>query len=290
LTAFDLVPTETPADPRRVWAKLDQAARDAAYNNNNAVANSAALIEERNAAAAIARAARANALDIPYAEGERTRFDLYPAADKGAPCLVFIHGGYWQRNSREVFAALADGASAGGWSVAMPGYSLAPAVTLTQIVAEIRLALDWLSDSGRSYGIAGPVIVSGWSAGAQLTAMALSHPGVTAGLAISGVYDLAPIRHTYLNEALHISDAEIVSLSPLRLPPVIKPLAIAYGTAELPALVWDSRNLHAQRAAAHAPGPLIPVAGANHFTILDELRRKDGILLKAAKDLAEGHA
>jgi arylformamidase len=290
LTAFDLVPTETPADPRRVWAKLDQAARDAAYNNNNAVANSAALIEERNAAAAIARAARANALDIPYAEGERTRFDLYPAADKAAPCLVFIHGGYWQRNSREVFAALADGALAGGWSVAMPGYSLAPAVTLTQIVAEIHRALDWLSDSGPSYGIAGPIIVSGWSAGAQLTAMALSHPGVTAGLAISGVYDLAPIRDTYLNEALRISDAEIVTLSPLRLPPVVKPLAITYGTAELPALIWDSRNLHAQRAAAHAPGPLVPVAGANHFTILDELRRKDGILLKAARELAERHA
>jgi acetyl esterase/lipase len=290
LTLFDLVPTETPADPRRVWAELDQATRDAAYNNNDAVANSAALIEERNAAAAIARAARTGALDIPYAEGERTRFDLYPAADKAAPCLVFIHGGYWQRNSREVFAALADGALANGWSVAMPGYSLAPAVTLTQIVAEIRRALDWLSETGPSYGIAGPVIVSGWSAGAQLAAMALSHPGVTAGLAISGVYDLAPIRDTYLNEALRISDDEIATLSPLRLPPVIKPLAIAYGTAEVQALVWDSRNLHALRAAAHAPGPLIPVAGANHFTILDALRRKDGILLKAAKDLVEGHA
>ena len=60
--------------------------------------------------------------------------------------------------------------------------------------------------------------------------------------------------------------------------------------AELPALIWDSRNLHAQRAAAHAPGPLIPVTGANHFTILDELRHKDGILLKAARDLVGGHA
>src|SRR5258708_23328876 len=112
MTAFDLTPVETPADPRRAWAKLDQAARDAAYNNNNAVANSAALIEERNAAAAIARAARAGALDIPYADGERTRFDLYPGAAKAAPCLVFIHGGYWQRHSRELFSGLAGGALA----------------------------------------------------------------------------------------------------------------------------------------------------------------------------------
>jgi acetyl esterase/lipase len=172
----------------------------------------------------------------------------------------------------------------------MPGYSLAPAVTLTHIAGEIRRALDWLSDTGPSHGIAGPIVVSGWSAGAQLAAMTLSHPRVTAGLAISGVYDLAPIRDTYLNEALRISDAEIVALSPLRLAPVNKPLTIAYGTAELPALVWDSRNLHAHRAAAHAPGPLLPVAGANHFTILDGLRRKDGILLQAAKDLVRESA
>jgi acetyl esterase/lipase len=287
LTAFDLAP-QAPGDPRLVWGDLDQAARDAAYNNNNAVANSAALIEERNAAAAAARAARAGALDIPYAEGERTRFDLYPAADKAAPCLVFIHGGYWQRNSREVFAALADGALADGWSVAMPGYTLAPEATLTQIVDEMRVALDWLSSTGPSYGIAGPIVVSGWSAGAHLAAMASSHPAVVGALAISGVFDLAPIRDTYLNEKLKMTDAEIETLSPLRLPPVNKPLTIAYGTAEVPALVWDSRNLHARRAAAHAPGPLIPVAGANHFTILDTLRRRDGILLNAAKDLARG--
>jgi acetyl esterase/lipase len=289
LTAFDLVP-DAPGDPRRVWLTLGQAARDAAYNNNNAVANSAALIEERNAAAAAARAARASALDVPYAAGERTRFDLYPAAGKAAPCLVFIHGGYWQRNSREVFAALADGALAEGWSVAMPGYTLAPEATLTQIVEEMRVALDWLSGTGPSYGIAGPIVVSGWSAGAHLAAMALSHPAVAGALAISGVFDLAPIRDTYLNEKLNMTDVEIETFSPLRLPPVNKPLAIAYGTAELPALVWDSRNLHARRAAAHAPGPLIPVAGANHFTILDTLRRQDGVLLNAAKDLARGHA
>ncbi len=93
------------------------------------------------------------------------------------------------------------------------------------------------------------------------------------------------IRDTYLDEKLRLTDAEIAALSPLRLPAVPKPLAIAYGTAELPALVEDSRDLHAQRAAAHAPGPLLPIAGANHFTILEELRRPDGKLVRAALDL-----
>ena len=67
-----------------------------------------------------------------------------PAADRQAPVLVFIHGGYWQRNSRELFAIAAEGALARGLTVAMPGYTLAPAATMTRIVAEIRAALDWL--------------------------------------------------------------------------------------------------------------------------------------------------
>jgi arylformamidase len=55
-------------------------------------------------------------------------------------------------------------------------------------------------------------------------------------------------RGPYLNAALKLSEEEIKSLSPLRLPGVNKRLAIAYGTAELPALVRNSREYHARRA------------------------------------------
>ena len=40
------------------------------------------------------------------------------------------------------------------------------------------------------------------------------------------------------------------------------------------------------RAAAHAPGPLLPVAGANHFTIMHELRDADGKLTRQVLLLA----
>lgn len=275
-----------PNDPRQNWAALSQAERDAAYDNTKAVANSAALIAVRNEASAKFRASHATALDIPFGKRERTKIDLYPARDKSAPCLVFIHGGYWQRNSREVFAMLVEGVAAHGWSVAIPGYTLAPEASLSEIVGEISLALDWLAAHGASYGIAGPVIVSGWSAGAHLTAMALDHPVVAAGLAISGVYDLGPIRDTELNVALKLTDGEITRLSPLRLPVVQKHLAIAYGSAELPALVWDSHKFYQARAAAGAPGELVAIEGADHFTILEQLRRADGALTKIALALA----
>jgi arylformamidase len=181
---------------------------------------------------------------------------------------------------------LVEGMAAHGWSVAVPGYSLAPEASLTEITGEISLALDWLAANGASHWISGPVILSGWSAGAHLTAMALDHPVVAAGLAISGVYDLAPIRDTALNQALKLTDEEIAKLSPLHLPMVQKHLAIAYGSAELPALVWDSLNFHQARAAAGVPGELIVVEGADHFTILEQLRHADGALARIALALA----
>jgi len=276
---------DRPSDPRLNWAALSQAERDAAYDNNAAVKNSAALIAERNQASEVLRAARNSLLDIPYGERERTKIDLYPAGSTTAPCLVFLHGGYWQRNSREVFAMLVEGVAAHGWSVAIPGYSLAPEVSLTEIVAEVSSSLDWLAQNGGAYGISGPVVLSGWSAGAQLVAMALDHPRVTAGLAISGVYDLAPIRDTGLNNALKLTDQEVARLSPLRLPAIHKRLDIAYGTAELPALVYDSMQFHEARMDAGAPGRLVPIPGADHFSILGELRRPDGALVDIALEL-----
>jgi hypothetical protein len=147
---------------------------------------------------------------------------------------------------------------------------------------------DWLAAHGAARGIRGPLVLSGWSAGGLLTAMQLGHPAVAAGLAISGVYDLAPIRQTALDAKLGLTDGEVETLSPLRLPAVAKPLCIAYGSRELPALIHDARNLHALRAAAHAPGSLLPVPGADHFSVLDALRRPGGILVRAAHALLEG--
>ena len=264
------------------WGTMSRAERDAAYNNSAAVADSPALNAARIAASAACRAAWPGSLDVPYGPAERQRWDIFPGPDPAAPCFVFIHGGYWQRNRREEFCCLGEGLRAHGWSVALPGYTLAPDATLTQITAEIHAALDWLAAHGAEHGVAGPVLLSGWSAGGHLTAMALGHARVAAGLAISGIYELGPVRDTYLNGALRLTDDEVAVLSPLRLPPVRKTLAIAYGSAELPPLVEDSRALHAQRAAAHLPGALTPCAGGDHFTVVEELRRPDGLLVRAA--------
>lgn len=264
---------------------VPQAQRDAAYNNGAAVPGWTDKFARWTRESAEIRARHQATMDLPFGPRERTKIDLFPARDAQAPCLVYFHGGYWQRNSREMFAVLGEGVAAHGWSVAIPGYTLAPEASLGDIVTECGQALDWLAGAGRGHGIAGPLVVSGWSAGGHLAALALAHPAVAAGLAISGVFELAPLRDTYLDEKLKLTMIEIADLSPQRRPAVMKPLAIAYGAEELPQLVANSAGFHAARERAGAPGKLIPVAGADHFSVLDELRGADGILTRAALSL-----
>ncbi len=265
---------------------MTQAERDAAYNNIAAVPDSAALTAARIAGSAAYRAAHPGHLDLPYGPGERTKWDLFPAADPAAPCFVFIHGGYWQRGAREENAVVATGLAAHGWSVALPGYTLTPEASLAQIVGEISAALDWLQRENRAHGIAGPVLLSGWSAGGHLAAMALSHPLVRVGLAISGLFELGPIRDTYLNEKLRLTEDEIATLSPRRLAPVAKPMSVAYGGDELIALVNDSQAVHAHRRPVDAVGEDLNLPRLNHFTIIGELTRPDGALVQTALRLA----
>jgi arylformamidase len=200
------------------------------------------------AASASLREQRPAHLDLAYAPGQRTKWDLYP-------CFVHIHGGYWQRGSKEIFACLAEGVLAHGWSAALPGYTLAPQASLTQITDELRAAFDWLDANAADHGIEGPVIVTGWSAGGHLSAFILDHRKVAAGLAISGVFELAPLRDSpHVNDKVKLTEAEIETLSPMRRPGVAKPLSIAYGTRELPAMIASSRDYHEYRARAHLAG------------------------------------
>jgi acetyl esterase/lipase len=271
------------------WDAMSPAERNRAFNNTMSVGPDFAKMKnaEWTAATAKLRERYPAHLDLSYGKGERNRWDLYPASDPDAPCLVYIHGGYWQRGSKEISGCLAEGVLARGWSAALMGYTLAPDASLTQIAAELRTALGWFGENAAAHGIKGPVILSGWSAGGHLAALLLDHPRVTAGLAISGVFDLMPLRDcSDVNDAVKLTETEIETLSPQRLPPADKPLSIAYGSNELPALIESSRDFHAHRAAAHCPGSLIPVAKTDHFTVLDGMRLSDSLLTRAILDLA----
>ncbi len=265
-----------------VWEGFTRSALDVAYNNMAAVADSADRLADWAKRSTALRARMPEELDIAYGPRERNRIDVFRCGVPQAPLLVFIHGGWWQRNSAQVFSCMAEGPMAGGMDVALIGYTLAPDASLTEIAAEIMAALDALAARER----ASTCVLSGWSAGGHLTALALAHPFVAAGLSISGVFDLEPIRHCYINDKLCLDAEEARRLSPAHLAPVQKPLVLAYGTGELPELQRQSRA-HAARINPLAPETVeAPLPHHDHFSILEELARPGGLLCRQALALA----
>jgi acetyl esterase/lipase len=266
-----------------IYRGMDRRALDAAYNNRNAVPDYAAIAADRVARSDQFRRSRPFHADLRYGGGARERLDFFPAAQPGAPVLAFIHGGYWQLNDKEPSSFLAAGPLARGFSVALIEYTLAPDADIAGITGEVGRAVDWLVAHAQEYGSdPARLYVSGHSAGGHLTAMMLGRPGVAGALAISGLFDLEPIRLCYLNDKLRLTEASAQAHSPLRhVPSRHPPIAVAAGAAELPELVRQSYEY----AAALSVPPLL-LAGHDHFSILEELASPDGALCRALDALA----
>jgi arylformamidase len=270
------------------WRALSQHDRDLALNNGVAVAESADIVAGWERRSLEMRARYAGHLDLRYGSRERNRIDFLKAADK-APTLVFIHGGYWQTRAKEVFTVMAEGPMAHGINVALIGYTLAPEATLDEIVTEIHAGIDFLAEQLPALGgDAGRIVVSGWSAGGHLTTMALTNAHVKAGIGISGIYDLEPIRASYLNVKLGLDEAMSHRNSPvMQAGGTMKPLSLVVGSAELPLLRKQTADFAGHRAKYGLPVTYEEIPGANHFTIMNELASPSGRITTLVRQLFE---
>jgi len=270
------------------WRGLSKPELDAGLNNSAAVAGSADLFASWERRSAEFRAAQPGHLDLRYGPRERNRIDFFRAASN-APTLLFIHGGYWQMRAKEAFSMFAGGPMTHGINVALIGYTLAPEATLEGIAAEIHAGIDFLAAQLPELG-GDPerIAVSGWSAGGHLTAMAISHPKVRGGVVISGIYDLEPIRHSYLNDKLRLDEAMSRRNSPMmQMGGAIKPLALTVGSAELPLLRKQTADFAAHRARHGLPVSYEEIRAANHFTIMDEMLAPTGRITLMIRQLFE---
>jgi arylformamidase len=273
-----------------IYRGMDRAALDAAYDNTGAVADSQAYRARWWELSAAIRAEATSRLDLRYGPRPRATLDYFPSGTSGAPLFVFIHGGYWQRNEKERFSFIVPGPRSLGMNVALPGYTLAPEASLTDIVTEIRSALDFLVGRARELDFnADDIYVSGWSAGGHLTALIADHPVVRGAIPISGIFDLEPIALGVLNEKLQLTAGEIDSLSPIRnLPDHSPPIKLFVGATELSELRRQSEDYANAARERGLPVSLTTLAGHHHFSILDELARPEGAVRGALGDLVKG--
>lgn len=278
--------------PATTTPRHDPAWLDAQYDARAAIPDAAAVIARWAEASAVARdGSPAARLDLAYGDGPLRTLDVFPATATApviaapAPVLVFLHGGYWRSRDKSEFSFVAPALNAAGAAVVLPNYALCPAASVEQAALDAAAALAWTWRHAASFGgDPGRIVVAGHSAGGHLAAMLLAarwadvaadlpREPLAGALAISGLFDLEPLRHTtFLQPDLRLTPESVARLSPACFPRpgTAAPLYAVAGGDESEAFIAQTRRIR----AAWGPGA-VPVcetlAGANHLSVLNGL-------------------
>lgn len=231
--------------------------------------------------------------DIIYDPASGEMLDFYPA-HPGARLFIWIHGGYWRALSKDDNAFAVRGLHEQGFHVAVVDYTLVPHADLDEIVRQVRTAVAFLARNRDRFGIGpAPLAVGGSSAGGHLVGMLLAGgwtdglgiapDTIGVGLALSGLHDLEPLRHSYVNDFMQFDAASVERNSPIRHIPKGSP-AVLLGAAGGDETAEFRRQTAAYVDAWRAAGnraELLDMPGFHHFDIALSLIDADGTLARA---------
>ena len=234
-------------------------------------------------------------LDIAYGPHPRQRFDVF-AGPEGAATIAFFHAGYWQSRDKSTFRFLAAPWVAAGFSVALVNYPLCPEVDMAALTEAVRAFPPVFIDRMAALGRSRSLVAAGHSAGAHLAvelaltdwrARGLSENPIRAVIGLSGVYDLAPLIGTPLNDKLKLDAASARAASPVaRVLSGMPPALFAVGGAETDAFLRQNAAMASAWSAAGNSAQALIVDGADHFSLLSALTVAGSPLSEAASALA----
>ena len=262
------------------------------YNNGAAVPDWAdTLLPRWQHESQRVREESAGVRDTAYGPLARNRLDVFtpkgmsPAS--GWPALIFIHGGYWQRLSKDDWSVIAAPFVANGMAAVIVGYTLCPQTIIRGIAGEIEAAVSYVWKTAAGINLnREKIALAGHSAGGHLSAWCMTVDWTAHGLpvtpfvsvtAISGLFDLEPLVPIYINDALKLTNVEALAMSPAyRERRVDCEFTAAVGGAELEEFPRQNQLL-----GTHWKNVIEwEIPGLNHFTIIDELTREDSALFE----------
>ncbi|XP_029454987.1 kynurenine formamidase isoform X1 [Rhinatrema bivittatum] len=230
-------------------------------------------------------------LNVPYGALEGEKMDIYlPLHSSGAfPFFIYVHGGYWQFLSKEESGFMAPPLLRKGIAVVALGYDIAPKGDMDLMVSQVRRGIAFVA---RQYPCISGLYLCGHSAGAHLVAMALStdwtdygvKPEIKGAFLVSGVYDLLPITHTYVNAPLCMSEEIAVRNSPMQHVREVKSQAetcrivvvlAEHDTAEF---CRQSQEYSQNLQALGLNVCLRDINGVDHFDVIEKLSQEDYVL------------
>jgi arylformamidase len=275
---------------QKVFLDYDQAALDRQYNQRAWVTNADELIRRYVTMSDAVRARLGEPESIAYGSGPMETFDLYRAPQAPAPLLIFLHGGAWQRLSKRENAFAAETFVRADAHFAAVDFGSVPTVALADLVDQVRRAAAFAHTNAQRLGVAADRIhVAGHSSGGHLAACVLttdwSELGlpqvIKAGMCISGIYDLRPVRLSARNEYLRLDDAREAALSPQRHVDRLRcPLIVAAVDLDPPEFLRQARDFAAAAARTGTAVRHVEGKGFNHFNFIETLADANGFLGK----------
>ena len=204
-----------------------------------------------------------------YGKSEKQELDVFapPGATK-APVLVYLHGGAWLRGSRQDTIYPAPAVTGRGAALVVPEFNNVSEVSLPQMVAQCREAVDWTVLHAASFG-GDPerVYLAGHSSGAHLAScVLLRDPPVKGALVISGMYELHAPMLSARSKYVKITPEELDAASAMRhLGRVRCPVAVAWSVGDSPEFRRQARVFAAALEGMGKLASRTEVFSPNHF-------------------------